>query len=778
MFEPHPGMSLVMQRSPPSSPRRPSLPTPHLLLCLLLLPCTSRGDEGASIASNRTAVVGEDPYGPRATRHSPRSAELTYDSSVDSVPVLLSQAGGLSDLFSRFSLTSTRVKNQLCRNHSMAYLKQLDNFTLWAVEMFDSSTKFPAGLIAGNTYQMGAFDECIAVTAQLPAQRGHENESRFTGQYCLAEVQILPPETDRGHHTYEYVKDPNGSAWEGLKYTGDLRVRRRDIFHWSFCIPSSCQPVDLQNALEGAFEWVQQEHGIPMRVQVRDRMCQTAEIPPMSTGAIAVTVIMSLFVIAVVAGTTFEFCCQRKGTNNTSMISRVATCFSARTNLRNLMKTDISKGELKAIHGVRFYSMMLIIFGHRCMFSFGGPLHNPQFVEYIYTEAINMFLLNGPLIVDTFFLISGFLTCYLLILELDKKKKYNIFVLYLYRYIRLTPVYMIIVAFYATLFYRVNRGPLWEARIGMETERCETNWWTNLLYVNNYVNTMQLCMFQSWYVTCDMHFFLMAPLLVYPLWRWPRYGRIVLFLVTLVSIAIPFAVTYIGQLDAVLLLYMTTLSDPVVNDTFRSIYITSHTRASPYFIGMIWGYMYYKIKADKIKIPQITILGLWAIMLTTALASMFGAWIFYLPGRPYSRLESAFYGGLHRAGWGISLGWLVVASDLGLGGPLTPLFKWNAVVPLSRLTYCAFLIHGGVQMLSIATLRTPEYMTFYKLFWMTSADIFFTFMIAVLVTLVFESPICSLQKIFLRGGKHSEKEAIAETVHMSYENGRIMTIPQ
>jgi peptidoglycan/LPS O-acetylase OafA/YrhL len=47
-----------------------------------------------------------------------------------------------------------------------------------------------------------------------------------------------------------------------------------------------------------------------------------------------------------------------------------------------------------------------------------------------------MILLNGTIIVDTFFLISGFLSCYLMLLELDKKKKVNVPLLYAYRYIR------------------------------------------------------------------------------------------------------------------------------------------------------------------------------------------------------------------------------------------------------------------------------------------------------------------------------------------------------
>ncbi|KAG8222356.1 hypothetical protein J437_LFUL015952 [Ladona fulva] len=92
---------------------------------------------------------------------------------------------------------------------------QVNRFEFAFFSVFDSTTKFPEGLIAGNTYQLGSFDECIGVEARLPGRRA--TDGRFVGQYCLADVQIIPPEFDRDFHTYDYIKDPNGSAWEGLK---------------------------------------------------------------------------------------------------------------------------------------------------------------------------------------------------------------------------------------------------------------------------------------------------------------------------------------------------------------------------------------------------------------------------------------------------------------------------------------------------------------------------------------------------------------------------------
>jgi peptidoglycan/LPS O-acetylase OafA/YrhL len=56
------------------------------------------------------------------------------------------------------------------------------------------------------------------------------------------------------------------------------------------------------------------------------------------------------------------------------------------------------------------------------------------------------------------------------------------------------------------------------------------------------------CLVQSWYLAADMQLCLLSPLLVYPLWRWPRRGAALLTLALALSVALPFATTYALQL--------------------------------------------------------------------------------------------------------------------------------------------------------------------------------------------------------------------------------------
>lgn len=166
----------------------------------------------------------------------------------------------------------------------------------------------------------------------------------------------------------------------------------------------------------------------------------------------------------------------------------------------------------------------------------------------------NAFLLNSPLLVDTFLLLSGLLFARLILLELGKRK-INFGLLYVFRYIRLTPAYLAVIALYTTILPRLGSGPLWNYRIGLERERCQSSWWANLLYINNYVNTDKLCMFQSWYLSADTQLFILAPLILYPLWKWRKAGIGFLGLITVATTLIPFMVTYMKKVDPTFLVF-------------------------------------------------------------------------------------------------------------------------------------------------------------------------------------------------------------------------------
>ena len=117
-------------------------------------------------------------------------------------------------------------------------------------------------------------------------------------------------------------------------------------------------------------------------------------------------------------------------------------------------------------------------------------------------------------------------------------------------FIRLTPVYAVILGFIATLLAYGGASPNWQ-NVRYASEGCRWNWWSHLLYVNNYIwvkpeleasslsyallsmNVSIIlitlyyrlqCMGETWYLACDMQMFLISPLFIYLLWRWRKIG--------------------------------------------------------------------------------------------------------------------------------------------------------------------------------------------------------------------------------------------------------------
>ena len=53
-------------------------------------------------------------------------------------------------------------------------------------------------------------------------------------------------------------------------------------------------------------------------------------------------------------------------------------------------------------------------------------------------------------------------------------------------YFRITPPYMLVLATYSFLYIYLGEGPMWPKSLNV-CDKCHTDWWRHLLYVNNLV---------------------------------------------------------------------------------------------------------------------------------------------------------------------------------------------------------------------------------------------------------------------------------------------------
>lgn len=159
---------------------------------------------------------------------------------------------------------------------------------------------------------------------------------------------------------------------------------------------------------------------------------------------------------------------------------------------------------------------------------------------------------------------------------------------------------------------------------------------------------------------------------------------------------------------------------------------------------------------------------LWTLSTLIGICSMFSVTLFYIPSYNYSQIESALYNSLHRLGWSIFTGWLVLGCATSEGNALKTFLSSQILVPLSRLTYCAYLTNGFIELYMAASIRTPKHMSTSNLvsnyFHLKSKSYFIlnsqtgetlshvalTFLAALILCLMFESPIHGMERILLR----------------------------
>ena len=167
------------------------------------------------------------------------------------------------------------------------------------------------------------------------------------------------------------------------------------------------------------------------------------------------------------------------------------------------------KGRFRVVDGVRALSLIVVVLGH--LFHF----HHPNFtmVEGFAGFSIFSGFFRSDLAVDAFFVISGFLIGSLLFKEHLSFGKISFKRFYIRRFFRLMPVYFVVVVIGVLFVYiiSISGNPAAEK---MNLNLMIANFWTNLLYINNFVPIENQFLGWCWSLAVEEQFYLIAPIFV------------------------------------------------------------------------------------------------------------------------------------------------------------------------------------------------------------------------------------------------------------------------
>uniref|UniRef100_A0A914XGG6 Nose resistant-to-fluoxetine protein N-terminal domain-containing protein n=1 Tax=Plectus sambesii TaxID=2011161 RepID=A0A914XGG6_9BILA len=553
----------------------------------------------------------------------------------------------------------------------------IKNDNAFAISQLDAIGKPPTGIMHYNLIWLGAYDECLEIMQPRPSNQ------TYTARYCSAYVPL-------GSLTGRSIGFQDGSCpTDSIGAVGQA-------LQWHWCMPAQCSTEDVSNlfrSLSGEF---------------CGASCLERHLAISWRAALVIFVLVVLLVFTLVS-TAVDYCIQQPALRKAksqgkkmpprSKAFRALMCFSMYTNASEILDTKQKPGSINCIHGIRFISMTWVIMGH--VFDSAGGTDNVSelfnFTHYFLHQAIA----NAYFSVDSFFFISGLLLGFLWFKETKTQSAKQVLsapkwvMFYFHRYVRLTPVYALVLAAFTTLLPYMTVGPLWQQGTPIITD-CEKNFWTNMLYINNLVNTDHMCYSVSWYMANDMQFHLVAPIILITLWYSRLGGILFSCILILISICLNFYSTTHFYLYAENI--FGAPKDPRAGadgelNYFQYNYYAPWIRFPPYLIGIIIGMlMQIRYGTKRARIPYLVNAVGWMLATAVAMAAVFGLY-HYSQGEMMDVGYRAAYSAFSRPGWALALGWLVFSCHYGYGGPINRFLSWKIWMPLSKLSYCAYLLH-------------------------------------------------------------------------------------
>ncbi|XP_068725527.1 nose resistant to fluoxetine protein 6-like [Montipora capricornis] len=440
---------------------------------------------------------------------------------------------------------------------------------------------------------------------------------------------------------------------------------------------------------------------------------------------------------------------------------RFLTCFSITRNTSKVMDCSVPPGAIMSVNGVRVLSMWWVILGHTYLWLLQNRVVDDVGLGIHIVNRFTFNTINSAFFsVDSFFVLSGLLVAYIAFRRMEKDDgQLPLFKFYFHRFWRLTPSYMFVILFFANLYAFLGEGPLWFPN--QNSTLCEKYWWTNVLYINNFYPTslQNECLDWSWYLANDMQFYVISPALLFLIYRFKWKG---LAISAGGLLAVSFVVTAViidhYDIDVLLLSIIgggnKEQAQKTAGNFMNMVYIKPYCRISPYLVGMVLGYLIHVEKsAPRLsplrKIPrQIVCLIGWIVATALGVTVVYGIYNSTKKGgTPFNKAENITYGTFSRFTWGVALAWVIYACNKGYGSLVNKFLSASYWIPLSRLTYSAYLLHPMVLGAYFGSFQhTVEYTDMLLAFYFVSAVVM-SYAAAFVLAVCVELPMMQLESV-------------------------------
>lgn len=413
--------------------------------------------------------------------------------------------------------------------------------------MFDSNGRLRPGISSGSFINsIGDYDQCR--NSVVPKEKRTSLETK----YCLAQIDL----SSKANQLSTLTGQPKSLF-------APIGGRPAKI---GLCLPKNCTSNDVTTFTDHILSSSLHDNELYVQTIQCDDDHESVES---SSIVLILTIVMAILFIATTTSATIldlssnTLRASKLGKQGKSRLINFINIFSICRGYKRLMSKRLDPHsnkqlDLRAIDGLRAISMFWIIVIHSYNFAFQWLLFdNLNIVDNVYKVAPIQWIANGTFSVDNFFLISGFLAWFKClniigfkndksklskkqidwervrnkeessdssnVIDLSDASSFNSNRRLLIkefssnicaRYLRLVPTMMFLILISVSLLPRLSWTPNWSNATIMFDEWCHFNWYLNVLLLQNFINTPNMCFSHSWYLAVDFQLFIMVNLII------------------------------------------------------------------------------------------------------------------------------------------------------------------------------------------------------------------------------------------------------------------------
>ncbi|XP_068968940.1 nose resistant to fluoxetine protein 6-like [Bombus flavifrons] len=659
------------------------------------------------------------------------------------------------------------LNSSRCRTEIDEFRNAVDNQIIWGLRALDASGVPPGGFLNGHNYWLGDRLACTGLSQNLTlfvAEKKRKNNTIYRNP-------------DEEHPPFELhffaARMQHNST---MQYHQELP--NDDLVTLGLCLPASCTKHDVATMLDKVIH--NETLFIGKLFAINFRLLEVTDLVNdyqwlLSLKMISIIGVLILLCTTVTAATVYDIFARKNRVNsekdtvavksgNTKELEDVRKvkcktsddesallesrqqnhmnqyllCFSLLRNVRSLFKIQETPDTLRMFYGMRVLGMLWIILGHLLMFGFHVMANKSLY--YMMGGEILMEIINNPTFpVDTFFFMSGFLSSYIFLKELQKMKgtlsiteKTKIFVqVIIKRYIRLTPAYFVVILIAILNF-------TWHDHVSAllpfehSSDRCSKYWWANILYINNFYHWNDVCLIWSWYLPNDMQFFIFGSfLLILSITHYNIATGLGVFSIVFSIVSVAYKGYIINYQPSIDELY----------NSWTDLYIRPWCRIPPYLIGMATCQLLIKHNF-KLHLSKKTLIIGWILAFLCNGTILFG-----LDNKNIPLSLSVLYLALSRTGWTLSIAWVVVACTTNHAGIVKKMLSLDIFVILSKFTYGAYLLNPILILSALSSSYYPFYFDKVTIGILFIAIVVCSFIASILLFVTVEMPFASLLKL-------------------------------